>query len=286
MIMYKITENLDVTGFSINSVETVVKRNNGLFNFNSLEYFVIYIAYTPANLIVEGRRLPVQANHLVFIAPYKNIVFDANALNNIVIAFSSSFYEKSAKDSFILNSDLFFSEGTDAFIAPSIGSGEEIKKLIEGRLQLYRQKETGLYIAVAHNCVEILLLDGLLEMQSQWAKPAKFNFSYLDVVNRFRVLIQRHFKAEKAVTFYADKLGVSAQRLSVMTELILGKGAKRIILDKVVAEAVKLLQYSNLTVSEIAMNLGFADEGNFSAFIKKHTDKTPTEIRESSNVNI
>lgn len=284
--MYKITDELDAAGFSINTIEALVKRNNNKFSFSTLEYFVIYVAYTDATLTVDGCKFRVPSNHLAYIAPFKNITYDTESLHNTVVVFSSSFYEKSVKDGFILNSDLFFNSDTDVFIAPSIGSGEEMKKLIVGRLGLYHHKAKGLYIAVAHNCVEILLLDGLLKIEGQPKSKTKINFSYLDIVNRFRVLLQKYFKKEKGVQFYSDQLGITPQRLSVMTELILGQGAKKIILEKLVNEAVKMLKYSTMNISEIASDLGFADEGNFSTFIKKHYDKTPTEIRGSSEINV
>lgn len=279
--MYQITEELEAAGFSINNVESAVKRNNGKYNFNTLAYFVIYISLKDSCICVNGNKVCIQANHLAYIAPFKEVVYDSGSPEDIIIAFSSTFYERSAKDSFILNSDLFFSSQYPVFTAPTIGNGAEIEKLIVNRLGLYRQKEMGLYIAVAHNCVEILLLDGLLGVKNQLVKPEKINFTYIDIVNRFRVLLQKHFKTEKRVLFYSQKLGVSSQRLSVMTELVMGKGAKKVIVQKVTDEAVKMLQNSPLNISEIAMNLGFADEGNFSAFIKKHHKKTPSEIRES-----
>lgn len=284
--MYRITAELEEVGFSINTIETLVQRNNGKLDFNTLDYFIIYIAYKKSCFTVEGRSFSVEANHMVFVSPHKNIVYQGDSLENISIAFSSSFYEKSAKDSYILNSDLFFNTQTDVFIAPTIGSISEIKKLIVGRLGLYKQKGMGLYIAVAHNCVEILLLDGLLALESQQTKPSKIHFSYIDIVNRFRVLLQKHYKTEKQVVFYSNQLGVSSQRLSVMTELVMGKGAKKIILEKITLEAVKMLKNSTFNISEIATDLGFADEGNFSAFIKKHKGKTPTEIREIEIVNV
>ena len=284
--MYKITEELDAAGFSINILKTLVSRNNGKFNFNTLEYFVIYIAFNDSCILVDGEQVCIKANHMAYIAPYKDVVYDPGSPDSIIIVFSSSFYERSAKDSFILNSDLFFSTQYNVFTAPLIGNEAEIKKFIVNRLGLYRQKEMGLYIAVAHNCVEILLLDGLLGIQNQLAKPEKIKFSYIDVVNRFRVLLQKHFKTEKGVLFYSQKLGVSSQRLSVMTETVLGKGAKKVIVQKITDEAVKLLQNSALNISEIAMDLGFADEGNFSAFIKKHHQKTPSEIRDKNKYYI
>src|SRR5690606_24257245 len=161
-------------------------------SFKTLEYFVIYISLKDSCIVVDGNKIRVKANHLAYIAPFKDVVYDSESPDDIIIAFSSSFYERSAKDSFILNSDLFFNSQYYVFTAPTIGNGAEIKKLIVNRLDLYRDKEMGLYIAVAHNCVEILLLDGLLGIQNQLVKPEKINFSYMDVVNRFRVLLQKH----------------------------------------------------------------------------------------------
>lgn len=53
------------------------------------------------------------------------------------------------------------------------------------------------------------------------------------------------------------------------------------IIDKVVKESVRMLTYSNYTISEISYALNFSDEGNFSAFIKNNTEQTPRELRES-----
>src|SRR5690606_19496753 len=186
--MYKVTDELDAAGFSVNTVQRAVERNNGKFSFNTLEFFVIFIVYDKCSIRVEGREYVIQPGHFAYLPPYKAVVYDAACLQNTLIAFSSSFYEKSAKDSFILNSDLFFNSDADVFIAPSLATTDEIKKLIENRLMLYNGKEKGLYIAVAHNCVEILLLDGLLAVQDQVEKPLKANFTYIEKVNRFPVL--------------------------------------------------------------------------------------------------
>lgn len=283
--MYKITDSLDKEGFSINVLETLINRNKGSYAFNSLEFFVIIIAVNSGSVIVDGITYVLQSNRMLFVAPHKSIVYSKECLKNIVIAFSATFYEKSAKDSYILNSDLFFNSKGDAFMAPTIGSIEEVNKLIVNRLNLYKQKEMGLYIAVAHNCVEILLLDGLLELEQQEKKPLKIHFSYIDVVNRFRVLLQKHYKSQKQVIFYSDQLNVSAQRLSIMTELVLGKGAKKIIIEKINQEAVQMLKKTGRSISEISADLGFSDEGNFSAFIKKHYGKTPREIKGVENLN-
>jgi len=64
-----------------------------------------------------------------------------------------------------------------------------------------------------------------------------------------------------------------------MTEYVLGKTAKHIIIEKLIKECRKALNFSNSTISEISYELGFSNEGNFTNFIKKHTGKNPSEMK-------
>ena len=64
-----------------------------------------------------------------------------------------------------------------------------------------------------------------------------------------------------------------------MTEYVLGKTAKHIIIEKLINECKKSLSFSGNNISEIAYDLGFSNEGNFSNFIKKHTGKNPSEMK-------
>lgn len=280
--MYQISKDLDLEGFSIHTIEALVKRNNFSLTFSTSDYFLIYIAFKETVIIVDKISYTIPKGGLAFIAPHKNIVCNESCFSNMIIAFSSSFYEKSTKDSFILNSELFFNINSEVIVAPAIGDEKSLKNLIVKRLELYKKKEHGIYIAVAHNCVEILLLDGLLVLEKKINDVSNSHSSYLDTVNRFRILLQKFYKAEKTVSFYSEILCVSPQRLSVMTKTILGKGAKKLVVEKVATEAMKLIENTTLNISEIANELGFDDEANFSNFVKKNLGKSPSEIRSFS----
>lgn len=47
------------------------------------------------------------------------------------------------------------------------------------------------------------------------------------------------------------------------------------------AESLRLLSGTKLLMGEIAKRVGFGSSGEFSAFIKKHTGRSPTEIRQN-----
>src|SRR5690554_7184780 len=45
--------------------------------------------------------------------------------------------------------------------------------------------------------------------------------------SKFRILLQKNFKKERSVTFYAEQLHISPRRLTDMCEEVLRKSAKR-----------------------------------------------------------
>ena len=222
---------------------------------------------------------------LVFISPGKNVTLGKGyhtAGNAYFITFSSSFYEQSVNDGIWLNSELFFSYTSDIHITPITIPLENVEDLLFERLMRFREKKTpGFYVAAAHNCVEALLLDGLSYVEGQNENlDGNKKYSAIDYVNRFRILLQRNFKKEKQVAFYADQLFITPRRLSDTTEVVLKKTAKQVIIEKIVNESLRMLKHSTMTIAEIAFDLGFNDESNFSTFIKKHTQKTPRELRD------
>lgn len=287
-IMYKITDELNENGFSVNSVDLLIKRNNGSRAFNTLDYFVILIAVSEAVFTIQGIDYKVKKGSLTFLSPAKNIEFcpNCNGEGNVyALTFSASFFERSAKDTMLLYSNLFFNTALPFVTTQASIPIDEVLKLIINRLALYKTKQNnGLYISVAHNCVEALLLDGLFYVDENICEINDTRkFTFLDIVNRFRILLQQNYQTEKQVSFYADKLHITPRRLSEMTESVLGKSAKQVIIDKMVGEGSRMLKNSNKTISEIAYDLGFNDEANFSTFIKKHTNKNPRMIREEIN---
>lgn len=55
------------------------------------------------------------------------------------------------------------------------------------------------------------------------------------------------------------------------------------IMEKTVFEAKKLLNYTNLSIKEIALELGYREPSNFSTLFKKHTKVNPNQYRERNS---
>lgn len=276
--MYVITDQLKSIGFNINSLSDIIRTNNNNRQFSTLEFYCIYIIMEDIDLEVENVSYSIRAGNIAFLGPEKKITFGEARGNKItVIAFSSSFYERSSKDSLFLNSQLFFNYYTDLFIAP-FRNMEQMKVVFMERMETFRRKDENLYVSAAHNAIERLILDAFLYIANEEIKK-DIKFDYLHYVNRFKVLLQRDYKKEKKVSYYAGELNITSRRLTEMTEYVLGKTAKNLIIEKVINECKKALRSNNFTISEISYDLGFNDEGNFSNFVKKHTGKKPSEMK-------
>lgn len=283
--MYKITDELNVDGFSINPSHVLIARNQGKRDFYIFNYFVIHIIMKDTEITLENITYKLSKGNIVFISPGQNVVLGAEYEHEnsvYVIAFNAPFYERSVNDGLLLNSEVFFHHSSEPLIISSSIPIEEVKKLVIDRIVLYETKKNkALYLSVAHNCIEGLLLDGLFYVKEKMVKKENLKkFTSLDVINKFRILLQKNYKKERQVIFYADQLHMTPRRLTDITETTLGKSAKQVIIEKIVSESIRLLKHSSFTISETAYELGFNDEGNFSTFIKTHTGKTPSEIRE------
>lgn len=276
MTLVTISQELKETGFSIRTVKAVLKKSGGVLPGNTSEYFVILRASRDFQMFVNSKFYQIQKDYLVYIPPGQSLRFvEPHKQDIYAITFTSAFYERSAIDIYILHSDLFFSE--TLHIVPSFSSESDFKKLFVNRLAIYESKNKDFYTTVGHNCIEALLLDGLLNMDISGDK--KKNLSELNIINNFKVLLERHYKKDRRVEFYSGLLETYPRKLTEICEHVLGKNAKKIITEKVVKEAINLLENSEMNISEITYELGFNDEGYFSNFIKKHTGKTPKKIR-------
>jgi len=99
----------------------------------------------------------------------------------------------------------------------------------------------------------------------------------------FNMLIDTFFKQEKLVSFYAEKLHISANYLNILSKQHLKISATQLIQQRVSIEAKRLLQGASQSIKEIAFDLGFIDHAYFSNFFKKQTGMSPRTFREQIN---
>ncbi|WP_075591175.1 helix-turn-helix domain-containing protein [Labilibacter marinus] len=110
-----------------------------------------------------------------------------------------------------------------------------------------------------------------------------------DLISKFEELLADYFTSDKVVNrglpsvkYCAEQMGFSPNYLSDLLKKDTGKNTQEHIHYYLIEEAKNRLLNSNITVSEIAYNLGFEYPQHFSKIFKKKTGVTPASYR---NVN-
>jgi len=85
------------------------------------------------------------------------------------------------------------------------------------------------------------------------------------------------------VQYIADALNISPNYLSGLLKGLTGQSTQQHIHDKLIEKAKEKLSTTNLSISEIAFNLGFEHSQSFSKLFKSKTNVSPLEFRQSFN---
>lgn len=108
-----------------------------------------------------------------------------------------------------------------------------------------------------------------------------FDKNQLDIVREYNYLVESHFKTKHQVADYAEMLHKSPKTLSNLFKKYNEKSPLQIIQARIVLEARRLLHYSDLTIKEIAYEVGYEDIQAFSKFFKKVEGVSPSDFKKS-----
>jgi AraC family transcriptional regulator, transcriptional activator of pobA len=99
-------------------------------------------------------------------------------------------------------------------------------------------------------------------------------------VDALRRLLDEHFRKERLISFYAEKLAMTADRLNDHVKRSTGVTAGHLIRQRVLTEAKRQLVFTAQPINEIAYDLSFSDPSHFTRFFRKQTGTTPQAFRE------
>jgi AraC-like DNA-binding protein len=110
------------------------------------------------------------------------------------------------------------------------------------------------------------------------------------ILHRLEEIITNYFNSDDltikgllTVQYVAEALNVSPGYLSGMLKVLTGQSTQQHIHDKLIAKAKEKLSTSDLSISEIAYELGFEHSQSFSKLFKTKTHQSPLEFRHSFN---
>ena len=110
------------------------------------------------------------------------------------------------------------------------------------------------------------------------------------ILDRLENILTEYFSSDTlakkglpTVQYIADALNVSPNYLSGLLKMLTGQSTQQHIHDKLIEKAKEKLSTTDLSVSEIAYELGFEHPQSFSKVFKTKTNVSPLEFRASFN---
>jgi AraC-like DNA-binding protein len=101
------------------------------------------------------------------------------------------------------------------------------------------------------------------------------------IMKEFGELLVTHIHKETSVEFYAEKLCISKQYLSLIVKEKTRVTVGTIISAMRAEEAARLLRDPKKSIQQIAEELSFADQSSFGKFFKKHVGTSPLRYRQN-----
>lgn len=105
-----------------------------------------------------------------------------------------------------------------------------------------------------------------------------------EILSKFILEVLQHFRTERSVSFYADKLCVTPKHLSAVAKDITSHTASELIDHYVIMEAKIMLAESSLTIQEISNKLNFANQSFFGKYFKHLTGYSPSAFRKMASI--
>lgn len=110
------------------------------------------------------------------------------------------------------------------------------------------------------------------------------------ILDRLEILLEDYFNSSTifdqgapTVQFISQKLNLTTDYLSTLLKSLTGLTTQQHIHNKLIEKAKVKLSTTNLSVSEIAYELGFEHSQSFNKLFKSKTNQTPLEFRASFN---
>lgn len=101
------------------------------------------------------------------------------------------------------------------------------------------------------------------------------------ILKTFAELLTQNIMTETSVGFYAEKLCISKQYLSLIVKEKTNVTIGAVIAAMRIETAARLLRDPELTIQQISESLSFSDQSSFGKFFRKHTGLSPMKYRQN-----
>jgi AraC-like DNA-binding protein len=242
-------------------------------------YKIVWAMNDELTLGVDGYRILLQKNHLLFTTPLNQLDLDIENCDVVVYTFNREFYCIRDHDAEVsCNGFLFLGSSTPIMVELSLKEQKSFHLLYEFFVEEFDTLD--------HIQGEMLLvlLKRLLIKSVRIARKAlpvdDMPQPKLDTIRKFNLLVEMHFREKHKVAEYADLMHMTPKSLSNLFSRYYTKSPLKVIAERIILESKRLLDFSDKNINEVALNLGFDEVSHFSKFFKTQVGVSPKEYKE------
>ena len=143
----------------------------------------------------------------------------------------------------------------------------------EWRVHAVGQVAAGMSLVMAL-LVQVARLSNVLE-----SPRMAHNSRKAQQIEKFRALVDEHFRQRRPMAYYASEMGLTAGHLTRLCREVLNVSSQDVVNARILHEAQRELVYSGDGIKQVANLVGFVDEAYFTRSFRKHMGLTPSEFR-------
>jgi AraC family transcriptional regulator, transcriptional activator of pobA len=234
------------------------------------KYALIWCSAGTMTVTVDEKELKLKKHDVVTITSGQvHYIKKSSKAKGIVLEFTYDFFCKHDNDiELIFQNGLFCHFDLNEVITLTNNETIETQLLLISR---ELKKKPYQYLITIHSRIELVLVEinrAKLNSGFEIWKPDALFLKFLE-------LVRANFEHNYAISQFAKMLRTTEAKLNEQSKLHTGRTAQNVIYGLIASEAKRLLVYQNLSVKEVAYQLGFNDPFYFSNFFKKHAGISP-----------
>jgi AraC family transcriptional activator of pobA len=244
-------------------------------------YKIVWCTDGEERLVVDGYEVVIKKNHVLFCTPSNIVEIPKDTKGLIAFVFNREFYCIQHNDSEVSCMGLLFYGSS---IAPVLELNEKDQRSFNAMLVLF-QEEFDTKDHIQGEMLRTLLKRMLItstRLIKQQSNQTDLSVKQVELIRKFNILVEQHFKEKHQVADYADLLFKSPKTLSNFFKKNNVNSPLKVINGRIVAEAKRLLLYSDKSAEEIAYELGYNEPSHFSKFFKTQAGVSPLAFRKQT----
>ncbi|MEQ8362864.1 MAG: helix-turn-helix domain-containing protein [Cyclobacteriaceae bacterium] len=276
----------EVTNFKISTLENRICSSLEFSSEHRHEYFeIIWIKSGKGLHHIDMVEHPYNGSVLFVLTPGQihKIVEESESTGYVVKFLPSIFKHEGDFESYILDTCLFDNTSTCPVIpVPLDGTmrsrlDNSFSQMVE---EFHRPDLDSENILSAHLKILITYIHRMKRLKL--GREVSISDAQYGLFRSFKVAIEKSFRKDHSVQFYASKLSTQARTLNKVSRKYAGKSASEMIQERLLLEAQRNLFHESKSVKEIGFDLGFDDPAYFTRFFKKHIGLAPQYFKEKA----